>query len=512
MTCANVVNLLLLRAVASQQEIAIRSALGASRKRVLCQLLLEGLLLSCIGVFLGLSLAKLGLVLLRTYTAGFLPRAESLGLTPVATGISALVCILLVVLCTAVPVFRVIRGSSAAALKQGPRATANRSQLHAQTFLLWVEVSLAVTVLIGTGLLLRSFHALLNVELGYQPHHILTMHINLADYSDQQIARFFDRLFPSLQEMPGVDSVAAVSVDPLTAANTRFAIADAPMPGVGHFPTAQFRGVTPDYFKVLHIPQWNGRGFTREDCGTNRILVNRSMVRKYFDGADPVGRALLQGFFRSPPLVRLPIIGVVGDVKDTSIEGETIPTFYYCQTNDQSTLLIRTSMDPSAMNVSIEKVLHAVDPNLAVNHVVSLDQRIDDSLWRQKVSAWLFAIFAAFALLITVTGVSSVFSYSLAQRSKEIAVRIALGATKTDLTQMLLRQIFSVVLPGILAGLVLAAVFSRTLSSLLFHVAPHDFLVFAVVPVLLSAIILLAAGKPVRQGLRTDPMEALRGE
>lgn len=374
-----------------------------------------------------------------------------------------------------------------------------------------MEVSLAVTVLVGTGLLLRSFHALLNVELGYQPHHILTMHINLSGYSDTQIATFFDRLFPSLQQLPGVDSVASVTTDPLTEWNTRFAVADVPLPGVGHFPTAQHRAVTPDYFKVMHIPLWSGRGFTREDCDTDRILVNRSLVKKYFDGRDPVGRALLKNFFR-PPLVREPIIGVVGDAKDTSVEEDAVPTFYFCTMQDQSTLLIRTSMDPATMSVGIEKVLHAMDPNLAVNHVISFDQKIDDSLWRQKISAWLFAIFAAFALLITITGVSSVFSYSLAQRSKEIAVRIALGATKADITQMLLRQIFAVVLPGIFSGLLLAAIFSRTLSALLFHVAPNDFAVFTAVPVLLSVVILLAAGKPVRQGLKTDPVEALRGE
>lgn len=511
MTCANVVNLLLLRAVASQQEIAVRSALGASRKRLLSHLLIEGAMLSCVAVCLGLLLSKLGLIVLRTYAVGLLPGAEELRLTSGVSLIITLVCVLLVVLCTTVPAFRVIQGASAAALKQGQRATASGAQIRTQTILLWVEVSLAVTVLIGTGLLLRSFHTLLNVDLGYQSHQILTAHLNLPGYSDKQIASFFDRLFPALKQLPGVDSVASVTVDPLTAANTRFAVADAPMPGVGHFPTAQFRRVSPDYFQVLHVPLWSGRGFTREDCDSGRILINRSLANKYFQDQDPVGRALLQGFFH-PPLVRLPIVGVVGDVKDVSIEGDTVPTFYFCAFEDQSTLLIRTSMVPSAMNVSIEKAIHALDPDLAVNHVISLDQRINDSLWRQKISAWLFAVFAGFALVITVTGVSSVLSYSLSQRSKEIAVRIALGATKANLSRMLLRQIFSTVIPGILVGLLLSAAFSRTLSSLLFHVAPHDLLVFTAVPILVSAVILIAAGKPVRQGLKTDPVEALRGE
>jgi putative ABC transport system permease protein len=514
MTCANVANLLLLRSMAAQREIAVRSALGASRRRLLFQSLTESLLLSCAGVVLGLFLASLLLLILRTQAGKLLPRSGELTLTPSVMVITSVICIGVVGFCSLVPVLKLIQGFIFGVLKQDSRTTASHGQLRVQRALLGTEIALAVTVLIGTGLLLRSFQKLLEVELGFRPHHVITTHVTLppARYGDEKAAHFFDRLLPSLQQLPGVDSVATVNLPPLTImAGGRFAVADAPLPAPGHYPTAQFRIVSLDYFKLLHISLWSGREFNQSDCGSERILINRSMAQKYFGGADPTGKAILLGFF-SPPIRKLPILGMVGDAKDTNIERDAIPTIYFCGFDDSSTLLVSTALDPKDFNVSLQKIVRAVDPDIGVGEIKSMDEIIDDSTSPQRISALLFSVFTGFALLITTTGVSSVLSYSLAQRSKEIAVRIAVGATRADLAKLLLRQTAAVVLPGIMIGLLLSMVFGRAMTSLLFHVAPLDAFVFTVVPVVVCVVVILAAGGPLRKGVLTNPVQVLRAE
>lgn len=516
MTCANIANLLLLRNVEMQKEYAVRSALGADVRRLLYQSIFEGCLLSIPGVLLGLGIAELLLITIRMRAVGVLPRAGELGMDFRVSFVLSFLCIGAVLVCSILPAAKVIRKNIPDRLKEGGRATVGRTQLRVQSTLLAVEISFAVIVLIGTGLLLRSFRQLLDIELGFRTHNVLTAHLTLPEYryGDQATDRFFQRLIPALQQIPGVESVATVDIAPFTSTiSGRFAVADGPMPEVGQFPVAQIRTVSPNYFQTLHIPEMYGRGFRQNDCGTvantNRILINQKMQEKYFQGREATGRALLMGFFR-PPLYRLPIIGVVANARDIHVDSDAVPMMYFCGYSNSSTLLIRSNMDSSSISPSLEKVVQSFDQDLALGDLQTVEQTIDHSLLRQRVSAYLFAIFAGFALLITITGVSAVLSYVLALREKEIAVRIALGATRQNVTCLLFSQTLKAITPGLLVGVVMSLLFTPSIKELLYQVSPFDLRIFLLAPLILFVVAGIAVVRPLRKGSLTNPVQVLR--
>ena len=520
MTCANVANLLLVRGISTQKDMCLRSALGASRSRLIVQSLVEHLLLSCTGIVLGLSTAYLLLRTLRTDAITVLPRARELALSSPVSLVTAGLCLAITILFGLTPTLQMLAEQAGSqtyhALKQGSRSTASAGQLALQKGLLRVETALAVVVLIATGLLLHSFRNLLDVDLGFHTAHILTLHLTLPPVKTPQQGKaseniFFERLLPRLRQIPGVQEAATVNPSPFVSRSTRFAIADQAMPADGHFPVMQVRGISPEYFTVLGIHAWKGRLFNQTDCRSDNVLINRSMVNEYFNGKDATGRGIMQGFF-GLPLVRLPIVGVVNDTKDTGIETDAKPTMYYCGYDSSTTLLVKTFLDPKAMAVAVQKQMHAFDPNLTIGAVASMDRIVNQSLAPRRASLYLFSLLGCFALLITSAGVFAVLSYSLAQRKTEIAVRIAVGATRADLARLFIYQTFRAVLPGLITGLILAAISTRAMASILFRVKPHDPIIFFSVPVLLGLVTLIAVSVPLHRAVKVDPVQALRAE
>lgn len=519
MTCANVANLLLVKGIAAQKEIAVRSALGASRSRLILPAFTENLLLTGAGILFGLYLSQLLLHILRTQAVNILPRARELALSPIVCAVTAFLCLGITVLSGVAPCLRMIRRKALDPLKHGSRSSASVGQLRLQRSLLRIEMALAVVVLIGTGLLLKSFRNLLQVDTGFRTAHILTMHVTLPPAQNPQQPNaegdvFYERLLPQLRQLPGVQEAATVNITPLThSIGTRFAVADTAMPADGHFPVAQVRVVSPGYFSLLGIRAWSGRLFTRADCGprSNNILINRSMAEKYFHTEDASGRGVLQGFFY-PPLRRMPIIGVATDTKDTGLETATEPTIYFCDYARSSTLLVKTLGDPNTTAHAVEKQIRVAEPDAGIGDVQTMNQIIQTSLAPNRISLYLFTIFGCFGLLITSAGVSAVLSYSLAQRKKEIAVRIAVGATRGDLAEMVLRNMAAILVPGLAIGLLLSTIFSRAMASMLFHVAPTDMQVFVAVPVVLVVAALATSILPLRRAVMANPIEALRSE
>ena len=526
MTCANVANLLLVRGIAAQKEMSVRSALGASRSRLIAQSLSESLLLSGCGIVLGLGLAQLLLQMLRTHAGTVLPRAQELALSPIVSLLTAGLCLAITLFFGLTPCLQMLRAQAFDPLKHGSRSTANAGQLRLQKALLRVETALAVVVLIATGLLLHSFRNLLDVDLGFRTAHILTMHLTLPPQNSHQINPhrakseridadeniFFQRLLPKLRQIPGVQQAATVYPTPMTRRETdRFAVADQAMPADGQYPVTVVRVVSPEYFSLMGMHARQGRLFNQADCDSSNVLVNQAMEDKYFPGEDATGHGILQGFF-NPPLRRLPIVGVVTNVRDTALGTSAQPTTYWCGYTRSMTLLVKTYLDPDAMAVSVQKQIRAFDPEAGIGAVASMDQIIRDSLTSRKVSLYLFIVFACFALLITSAGVSAVLSYSFTQRKTEIAVRIALGATRADLARLFLYQTLRAVVPGLAAGWILAAIGMRAMASILFHVKPDDPAIFFCVPAMLGLVTLLAASWPLHRAVTVDPVQALRAE
>ncbi len=526
MTCANVANLLLVRGITAQKEMSVRSALGASRSRLIAQSLSESLLLSGCGIVLGLVLAQLLLQLLRTQAGTVLPRAQGLALSPIISLLTTSLCLAITLFFGLAPCLQMLRAQTFDQLQHGSRSTANAGQLRLQKALLRLETSLAVVVLIATGLLLHSFRNLLDVDLGFRTAHILTMHLTLPPQTSHRINPhgakperidaneniFFQRLLPKLRQIPGLQQAAMVYPTPMTRLQTdRFAVADQAMPADGQYPVTVVRVVSPEYFSLMGMHALQGKLFNEADCDSNNVLVNQAMEDKYFPGEEVPGHGILQGFF-SPPLRTLPIVGVVTNVQDTALGTNAQPTTYWCGYTRSMTLLVKTYLDPDGMAVAVQKQIRAFDPDAGIGAVASMDQIIRNSLTSRRVSLYLFIVFACFALLITSAGVSAVLSYSFAQRKTEIAVRIALGATRADLARLFLYQTLRAVAPGLAAGWILAAIGMRAMASILFHVKPDDPAIFFCVPTMLGLVIFLAASWPLRRAVTVDPMIALRGE
>lgn len=521
MICANVANLLLVRGIAAQKEMAVRSALGASRSRLISQWSSESLLLSACGIVDGLGLAHFLLKMLCSHAGNILPRAQELSLSPTVSLGAACLCLAITVFSGLAPCLQMLRTQAFDPLKQGSKSTVNASQLRVQRNLLRVEAALAMVVLIATGLLLRSFRNLLDVNVGFHTAHILTMQLKLPPdvSSPNQSYRldadedvFFPRLLSRLRQIPGVHEVATVDPGPMTRRQTdRFAVADQAMPAEGQFPVTVMRLVSPEYFALMGIHARHGRLFNHADCDYKSVLVNETMEDQYFHGENATGHAILQGFF-NPPLRKLPILGVVTNVRDIGLATDAQPTTYWCGYTRSLTLLVRTYLDPMALAVTVQKQIHAFDPDIGIGNVASMDQIVYDSLASRRVSLYLFVIFACLALTITSAGVSAVLSYSLAQRKKELAVRVALGATRADLARLFLYQTLRTVVPGFATGWFVAAIGMRAMASILFRVQADDPAIFLSVPVVLGLVTLLVASWQMHHALTVDPMEALRAE
>jgi putative ABC transport system permease protein len=522
--CANVANLLLARSAVRQKEIAVRTALGASRLRIIRQLMTESVLLSLIGGAAGLLLALWGTDALKSIVPGDIPRLDESGLDLRVLSFTMLVSVLTGVVFGLAPALQASRLDLNEALKEGERgSTGSRHRLRGA--LVISEIAIALVLLVGAGLMLKSFWRLQSVNTGFEAKNLLTMQLSYTARPDegQKVRSFLERLEERVKNLPGVESVALSNGVPfLGAVEDSFWVEGRPKAK----PTDEMMGVlyitTPDYFRTMGIDLKKGRYLTPQDRADSRpvTVIDERLAEKYFPNEDPIGKRLTN----DPEQPPFEIVGVVEHVKHYGLDGEVPvdPQFYYAleQVPDKYfpvivnrlTLLARTSGDPLSLIGSVRQQVLAVDSNQPVYNARTMEQVINESIAPRRFAMLLLTIFAGVALLLAGVGIYGVMSYSVTQRTHEIGVRIALGATVSDILKMIVGQGMFLALVGVGIGLIAALALTRVMASLLYGVSTTDPLTFGSISVLLAIVACAACYIPARRATKVDPMVALRYE
>jgi putative ABC transport system permease protein len=519
--CANVANLLLARGLGRQKEIAIRRALGASRTRIVRQLLTESVLLAFAGALLGILFAIWGSALLLAIAPPSLPRLSEARIDGGVLLFTLLVSLATGILFGLAPALQSSRVGLTARLKEGDRgSTAGHARLR--TGLIVSEVALALMLLIAAGLLIESFAQLARVQPGFDPESVLTFNIALPDdpYRDRaKAAAFFDQIVRRIEDLPGVKSAAAGNVLPLSGGEEidGFEIAGRPASDPGQIQTANFRWVTPDYFRTLQIPLQRGRTFDERDTkdAPQVAVVDETMARLYFFGVDPIGQRFKGTNEKKKPILR-EIVGVVGNVRHASLNAKPGPHVYLpeAQAGQQlMTVAVRSAgTEPGSLLQMVRHEIAAVDPNVPIADIRTMQEMVASSLAPWRFTMALLCVFAGVALLLASVGIYGVLAYSVNQRRREIGIRMSLGAQRRDVLQLFLSQGIGVTLIGIGIGLGGAWAATRIMRSLLYSVSPTDPVVFLSVPLAFVAIALLASFFPARKAARVNPVVALRAE
>jgi len=518
--CANVASLLHARSTSREAEMALRHALGANRARLIRQGLMESIVLAGFGGLLGLSIAWASLQLLSKWLAQMLD-APILELHAIHIDPRILIATLCISIVSGIlfGIFPAIRGSRSGAnntLPSGQRNSATARRRIAHRVAIAAEVAIAVVVLISAGLLVRSLQQLIATSPGFRADHLLTARIALPNSkynTPQTITNFHQQLLAKLHALPGVEAVGEVNQTPLVQNTgvTRFLIEGAPPRRPGDYPVANFRQATPDYFTTMRIPLLTGRVFENPDmAGTTQVLVvNRTLAEQFFPGQDAVGQKLLMGVATGQPTA-VPIVGVVADTRDISIDSPAPAEIYFPGFTRVSTLVVRSTVEPTSMAATIRSTVFAVDPSQPIFEVLTATQLIDHSIARQRFAATLLGLFSLLALILAAGGIYGVTSYAVAARTREIGVRMALGAQPRDVLQMILRQEMFGAAIGIAIGSVCALAATKLLSSMLYQVTPTDPITFCGVCIVLGSAVFLACYIPARRAMRVDPMVALR--
>ncbi|MCI0489538.1 MAG: ABC transporter permease [Blastocatellia bacterium] len=521
--CANIANLLLARAVTREKEIAVRSALGANRWRIIRQLLTESALLAFVGGAAGLLLAVWGTDLLKWLSPKDLPRVEEIRLDWRVLGFTLLVSLLTGLIFGLAPALRAAKIDLNETLKEGGRSGSESIRRNRfRSALIISEIALALSLLIGAGLLVNSFLRLQRVDPGFDPHKVLTLRVDLPDYKyrkAQEISGFNLQLIERVEHLPGVRAAGMVFPLPLSGSDavTRFEIEGRPVERVKRPPT-DLRFATDGYFRTMGIPIISGRDFTKRDIlqSPNVVIINEALAHRHFPNENPIGKRIRPGLSideNAPPMRE--IIGVVGDVQSGSLSAEDPPAVYLPHSQFpfiSVTMTIRAETDPLNLVGAVRNEVSALDKDLAIDDVKTLDQYLTDSVAQPKFNTLLLTIFACVAMILTAVGLYGVMAYSVAQRTHEIGIRMALGAQSGDVLKLVVRQGIHLALIGVACGLAGAFALTRLMEGLLFGVSATDPLTFAGVAVLFIAVAMLACYIPARRAARVDPMEALRYE
>ena len=519
--CANVANLLLARATTRARELAVRMALGAGTGRVVRQLLTESLLLAITGGLLGLLLAQWGVDAL----AGLAPRgllpSEGLQLHARVLAFTLGASLLTGILFGLLPAWMMSRVNLIASLKEGGRgSSAGAPHTRARSIFVVAEMSLAVVLLVGAGLLVQSFARLVAVDPGFQTENLVTLRVALPGAMYREDARrvqFFRELAARIERIPGVRAVGMNSFAPFTglAAATSYFVVGRPMPEAGKFPVVDVRVTDAAYFRAMGIPLLRGRLFTEDEMTNARhvVIVNETLAREQFPGEDPLGRELVISMMDDPPPSR--IIGVVGDVKHHGLNLPVRGMSYWPHPElaySGMHFVVRANGNPLQQVESIRRELKSLDANLPLASVRLMEEWIAESVSRARFATLLLAVFAGVALVLAAVGISGVLAYSVAQRTHEIGVRVALGAASGHIARLVLAQGMKMALIGVLIGLAGAAALTRFLETMLFNVSTTDPATFAGVLALLAGVALAACWIPARRATKVDPMVALRYE
>lgn len=516
--CVNVANLLLARATARSGELAVRVALGARRGRLIRQLLTESMLLGLAGGAAGLLLAVWGTQALIAARPEGIPRLDEIGIDGSVVTFTAGVALATGILFGLLPAVQVTRSGLSGSLREGGRGSlAARGADRTRRGLVIAEMALAVMLLIGAGLLIRSFLQLSAVDPGFRTERVVTFDLSLPSsvYEDGAAIRgFYDQLLNRVEALPGVEAVAAASELPLTGFGSiyGFEIENREPPPPGFVQDAAVTRVTPGYLRTLAIPLRNGRVVDERDRadGPEALLVNEAFVRRYFPNEDPLGRRLT---FDGENWVE--IVGVTGDVPQQGLDQEVRPGIYapFPQFTTRSmTVVVRTSTDPLALTRTIRAEVDALDPNLPVERFRTAGQIVSESVAQPRFYTMLLAVFAGVALVLAAIGIYGVISYAVAQQTREIGVRVALGAEARDVVGLVLKRALLLSVVGVGVGIGGALLLTRLLDTLLYNTATTDPLTYLAVAVTLLGVALLASYLPARRAARVDPMIALRGE
>jgi predicted permease len=521
---ANVANLLLARASARGKEIALRAAMGASRLRIIRQLLTESVLLSGLGGAFGLLLALWGTETLVKMVPQNIPRISNIQLDAPVLVFTLLVSLVTGVIFGLVPAWQASHVDLNSSLKSGTRTGGGgENKGRVRNALIMAEVALALVLLISAGLLIQSFARLGRVQPGLRTERLLTARIGLPDViypKNENVIAFFDQFLQRVRAIPGVESASAILPLPLSGSNmvTSFDIEESPLPE-GQRPGAPVRIIATDYFKTMGIPVRQGRIFDERDRLDSRpvVIVNERFVQKFFAGQNVIGKQIKPGFSADDTGEKMrEIVGVVGNVKHLSLKNEDSPEMYLAQPQmplNVMSLVVRTNVsNPNAVTNSIRKELATMDATIPLTSVRVFDEYISKSLARPRFNTLLLSIFAGTALVLTAIGIYGVLAYSVAQRTSEIGIRIALGAGKSSIFRLIVGQAMTLVGISLVVGLAGAFAATRLLNSLLFGVGASDPGTFAGIILLVSIVAFIAAWLPARRATRVDPIIALRAE
>ncbi|HLK64761.1 MAG TPA: ABC transporter permease [Bryobacteraceae bacterium] len=498
--CGNMANLLLSRSTSRAREIAVRTALGAGSARLVRQLLVESVLLAAAGGTFGLVLASVSLAAAAPVPAP-LDSSVLLFLLAISTATG--------VLCGLAPALQTLRADTNSIIKSASQASGRSPNVRGTLVVL--EFALALILVAGAGILLKSFERLMHVDPGFSPQGVVTVRLSIPP--SRKPNDLFHRIDARLRTLPGVQSIAASNTLPLIAnrANTtRFNVPGSPLVNPDALPAAQIRAVSPDYFQAMHIPIRSGRAFTERDLNDPVAIINESMAKRFWPGEDPVGRKFITGPWSANPSFST-IIGVAGDVKNFGLDSESTMDLYFPSLNP-AYVVVKSSGDAAALAGAVRREIHAADPDLPLSDLQTMDEILANSAHSRRWTMALLAVFAGLALLLALIGIYGVMSWLVAQRTREIGIRMALGASRAQVLGLVIRYGFALSGIGTAIGVAGALALRRVLSGLVFDVSTADPWIYGGVVLLMLAVALLACYVPARRAARVDPLIALRWE
>jgi putative ABC transport system permease protein len=521
--CANVANLLLASAATRQREIAIRTALGASRLRVVQQLLTESFLLALAGGVIGFLLALWGVALMTKLLPRDFPRLADINLDWRVLGFTLLASVLTGILFGLAPALQLSNPDVQESLKESGRGTSGgRRHNRLRSLLIVGEVALSVVLLVGAGLLFRSFMQLQSVKTGFTPEQVLTMRLTPAGANyrnDADYIAFYSQALQRVSAVPGVQTVGAIDTLPLIKGPTAgFRIEGRPPLTPDKWPGGNFRRVSPDYFRAMNIPLVEGRPFSEHDTENTPtvVLVNQALANHDFPNESPVGKRINLGNTdaQGQP-IWWQIVGVVADIRSLELREAAVPEFYLSTLQDSvgsMFVVARTSVEPTSLAGAVRQAASEVDKSAAVSDVKTMERIVNDSVTQPRFNLFLLGLFSSIALLLSAAGIYGVTAYSVTQRTHEFGIRMALGAQVGDVLRMILRQGMLLICTGIGIGLLASFALTRLLRTLLFGVSVTDPLTFVVITFLLTLVALIACYVPARRATKVDPLTALRYE
>lgn len=521
--CANVANLLLAGAASRQKEMAIRTALGASRWRVMQQLLTESTILALGGGALGLFLALWGVALMTKLLPQDFPRLAEISMDWRVLGFTLGASVLTGILFGLAPALQISRTDVQESLKESGRgASSGKRHNRLRNLLIVAEVALSVVLLVGAGLLFRSFIQLQSVNAGFTPQQVLTVRLTPSGPSykaDADFMSFYSRVMQGISALPGVQDVGAVNTLPLAKGpTTGIRIEGAPLLTQDKWPSTNYRGVSSDYFRAMNIPVVQGRAFTERDTANAPLvmIINQAMARRDFPNENPIGKRI--SFGGNDPKgqpVWWEIVGVTADVRNLELREEASPELYTSALQDTwsgMSVVVRTTVEPASLASGVRRIVADVDKSAPVSEVKTMEHIVDEAVTQPRFNLFLLGLFGGIALLLSAAGIYGLTAYAVTQRTHEFGIRMALGAQVGDVLKMILGQGMRLIGVGVVIGLIASFALTRLLKSLLFGVSVTDPLTFVAIAVVLMSVALLACYIPARRATKVDPLMALRYE